>query len=150
MVEKIIKYFGLNNIGELVHYIYKKIPSRYEIAQISPLVTKSAEEGDKIAQSILEDAGKELALLATTTIRELEYPNAKISMSGGVFASNSRFILDTFKENVKKLFPEVSILFPPKFPPVGGALISAFRMLNIEENQLVSNLKKFFGRSYHV
>jgi len=80
LVEKIIKYFGLSNIGELVSYIYKKIPSRYEIAQISPLVTKSAEEGDKIAQNILREAGKELALLAITTIRELNYPNAKISM----------------------------------------------------------------------
>lgn len=150
LVEKIVRYFNLNNITELVPYIYRKMPSRYEIAQISPLVTTSAEEGDKIAQDILKEAGEELALLATTTIRELDYQDAKISMSGGIFASNSRFILEIFNKRVKETYPEVSIIFPPKFPPVGGALISAFRMLNIKEDKLIVSLEKFFDRRYHA
>lgn len=150
LVERIVKYFNLSSIAELVPYIYRRVPSRYEIAQISPLVTKSAEEGDKIAQNILEEAGEELALLAKTTIRELDYQDAKISMSGGIFASNSRFILETFNKRVKESYPEVSIIFPPKFPPVGGALISAFRKLNIKEDKLIINLEKFFDRRYHA
>jgi len=150
LVEKIVKYFSLNSIAELVPYIYRKTPSRYEIAQISPLVTTSAEEGDKISQEILKEAGEELALLAKTTIRELNYQDAKVSMTGGIFASNSRFILETFNKRVKESYPEVSIIFPPKFPPVGGALISAFRMLDIREDKLIINLEKFFNRRYHA
>ncbi|MCX7795369.1 MAG: hypothetical protein N2380_02460 [bacterium] len=150
LVERVLGYFNLNNINELVPYIYKRIPTRYEIAQISPIVTKSAEEGDKIAQNILKEAGEELALLATTTIRELNYPEARVSMSGGVFTSNSKFILETFKERVKVSYPKVSIVFPPILPPVGGAIISAFRALNKDESQLIDNLKKFFGRSYYA
>jgi N-acetylglucosamine kinase-like BadF-type ATPase len=148
LIEKIPGYFNLKDVYELVPYIYKKKPSRYEIAQISPLVTKSAEEGDKISQDILKEAGEELATMAITTIRELNYPDTRLSMVGGVFASNSRFIIETFKERILGIYPNVSIIFPPQLPPVAGALILAFKTLNItyKENILISNLKNFFGR----
>jgi len=147
LIEKISSYFNLKDVYDLVPYIYRKKPSRYEIAQISPLVTKSAEEGDRISQDILKEAGEELATMAVTTIRELNYPDARLSMVGGVFASNSRFIIETFEERVLNMYPHVAITFPPQLPPVAGALILAFKTLNIMcKDRLINNLKNFFGR----
>ncbi len=149
LTEKIVNYFGLKSIGELVNFIYKKKPTRQEIAQISQIVTKSAEEGDEIAQKILKDAGEELSILVKTVIKELSYPDAKISKVGGVFASNLKFINESFDEEVKREYPNVCIV-PPRFPPVAGALILAFRIMKLNESRLIDNIEKFFGRINYV
>lgn len=149
LTEKILEYFNIGHIGELVPYIYKNKPSRYQIAQISKIVDSSAEEGDKIAQEILEDAGRELALLTKTVIRELDYQNAKIAKVGGVFTSKSRFINEIFDREVKIEYPNVDITFPI-FPPVVGALILAFRHLKLKEDKVLENVKEFFRRINYV
>jgi len=147
--DRITEYFKLHNIAQLVDQVYRRGVSRYEIAQISPLVTGSAEEGDMIAQEILEEAGRELALLTRTVIRELSYPDSKISTVGGVFSSGSKFLNETFGREVKSVYPDVSIV-SPRFPPVAGALILGFRILGLNEENLLANIEKFFRRINYV
>ncbi len=147
--DKIVEYFKLHNIAQLVDQVYRKGISRYEIAQISPLVTGSAEEGDRIAQEILEEAGRELALLTKTVIRELSYSDSKISTVGGVFSSGSKSLNEIFGREIKSVYPDVSIV-SPRFPPVAGALILGFRILGLNEENLLANIEKFFRRINYV
>lgn len=122
MMEPILRHFGVSSPPELPPVIYDD-PDKAtrEIAQLSKIAVRAAEEGDKVAQDILKDAAKELAVAAIAVIEQLrmERDEFQVAYVGGVFEAGE-LILAPLREEIQGFAPNARIE-PPIDPPVIGA-----------------------------
>jgi N-acetylglucosamine kinase-like BadF-type ATPase len=114
--------------------------SRDHMASLAVWVSKTASDGDRVAQDILRDAGQRLASSAITVISVLfasgntsagqaEWAYVPlVSYVGGVF--EDQFVLAEFKEAVRRRYANVRIE-PPFLPPVLGSLLVAYQNAGI-------------------
>jgi len=122
MMEPILRHFGVSSPPELPPVIYDEPDKALrEIAQLSKIVVKAAQEGDQIAQEILKDAATELAKAAIAVIEQLrmERDEFQVAYVGGVFEAGD-LILAPLREEIQRFAPNAEIA-PPIDPPVIGA-----------------------------
>ncbi|WP_022887570.1 N-acetylglucosamine kinase [Glaciibacter superstes] len=101
---------------------------RSEIAALSPVVVRAANEGDAEAIRILAEAGRELADIVDVTTRRLKFDRdsvVPVSYSGGVFRSAA--VLDQFRRALAER-PYAFDLREPLYPPVVGAALYAAKL----------------------
>lgn len=121
------------DVNLLNKLIYFEEPNKV-LAPLSIICDKAAKKGDRIAQNIMREAGKELALSANTVIKKLNFQKIKfpVVLVGSMF--NSKIILKTVKKEIKRFAPKAEFILP-KDEPVVGAIKMALNNLN-------GNLKK--------
>jgi N-acetylglucosamine kinase-like BadF-type ATPase len=68
--------WSLASPQDLVGRVYQSATQRSDIAGLAALVHSVAQEGDAVAQALLRDAGRELALAAQAVARNLELTEA--------------------------------------------------------------------------
>jgi N-acetylglucosamine kinase-like BadF-type ATPase len=122
MMDPILRHFGVTSPPELPPVIYDDPDKAMrEIAQLSKIAVRAAEEGDKVAREILKDAAKELAVAAIAVITQLrmERDEFQVAYVGGVFEGGG-LILDPLREEIQAFAPRAEIA-PPIDPPVIGA-----------------------------
>jgi glucosamine kinase len=97
-----------------------EVPTR-TVASFARDVAQVAAGGDAAARSILETAGRELAVTACAGLARALDPGdaAAVSYSGSVFATGSPLI-DAFSEELARLRPDAKLV-----PPAGDALAGA-------------------------
>ena len=101
--------------------------SRGELAQLSPLVTQAAQQGDAAALDIFRRAGQELAQIAIALRHELGYDAGeivKLSYSGGAFSAGE-LLLVPFRAALGVAGPAFEICRPLHEPHYGAALSAA-------------------------
>ena len=93
-----------------------------DFSALLPAVLSAADSGDALAQSILTQAGTELARLAKIVIRRLFSDGEKVlvAMSGGVF-SNCALVRQVFYNSLRSEYPNCSVN-PTIIEAVRGAL----------------------------
>lgn len=123
MMDPVLRHFGVSSPLELPPVIYDE-PERAmrEIAQLSKIAVKTAQDGDLVAKGILRDAAVELAKAATAVIEQLrmEGDSFQVAYVGGVFEAGE-LILAPLREEILKVAPNARIE-PPIDPPVIGAV----------------------------
>ena len=112
----------LKDSYQLIKYIYSEIKSdRGQIAKLAQICTEAAAEGDKNAIDILNEAGKELAMLINTLAEDFPKDiNIKSSYVGGVFKCGN-LIIDPIK---KWLNSNIEFLHPQYTPDVGACILA--------------------------
>jgi N-acetylglucosamine kinase-like BadF-type ATPase len=127
LVSKLMEHFGLDNFTDIVRKIYREEASPQKIASLAPLVSQSAEAGDRIAAEILKDAAEELALAARAVIKGLnmEDEEFQVAASGSVFKAGE-LLLTPFAEFLKSTAPRAEVI-PPRFEPAMGAVFLALQ-----------------------
>ena len=90
-----------------------------DFSALLPAVLSAADSGDALAQSILTQAGTELARLAKIVIRRLFSDGEKVlvAMSGGVF-SNCALVRQVFYNSLRSEYPNC---------PVNSTMVEAVR-----------------------
>jgi N-acetylglucosamine kinase-like BadF-type ATPase len=96
------------------------VPTR-TVASFARDVAQAAADGDAAARSILETAGRELALTACAALGRALDPGdaAAVSYSGSVFKTGSPLI-EAFAHELARLRPDANLI-----PPAGDALAGA-------------------------
>jgi N-acetylglucosamine kinase-like BadF-type ATPase len=114
-----------SDINQLVHRFYTPEFPRPRLAAFAKLVDDAAENGDAIAREILNDAARDLAIIAAAVRVQLfeKADPARVAYIGGVF--RSRTVLATFTELVGKS------VAPPIYGPAAGALLEAYRAAGV-------------------
>jgi N-acetylglucosamine kinase-like BadF-type ATPase len=117
------------DINTLLHWFYTPEFPKARIASFAKLVDEAARGGDAIAREILQTSAKELAALVAAVRRQLFHrgDGPRISYIGGVF--HSEILRERFAALVE-LENEIQI-HPPAFGPAAGALIEAYRLLDL-------------------
>jgi N-acetylglucosamine kinase-like BadF-type ATPase len=121
---------GKRNINDLLHRCYTTEFPRPRVASLSILVNQAAEIGDPAAVEILDQAARELALLAVAVRGQLfEAGEATlVTYSGGVFGS--RILAGRFRDWMAS---EVGVrVMAPVYGPAIGALVEAYRAAGLD------------------
>ena len=117
----ILAQISLDRVDQLVRWV--SMASKSQISALAISVFESAETGDKVAQAIIEQAGKALVIAIRTAIRRLELStNSEVFLSGGVFQNQPSFV-----RFLQEQFPEKTIQLIRQ-EPVCGAIRIAQRL----------------------
>ena len=113
----------------LVSLVYSKEP-REVLLSLSVLCDTAAKKRDKIAEKILIEAGRELALSTNTVIRKLNFQKVKfpLVLIGSMF--KSKIVLDTAKKEIRKFALRVKFIRPGVEPVVGAVKLALAEVLN--------------------
>jgi len=130
LTSKMMRALRLDDLGGLIDLIYSGGMGNSEIAALTPLVGEAAEDGDKVAKRILEEAGEELGLAAAAVAERLRMADEfQVALTGGVFK------LPTVREALERRLREAHPgcrLIDPRFEPEIGAALLALRGLGVE------------------
>lgn len=131
LTEALLARLGVHDRPTLQRAVYDPPLRREDIAALTILVSRCAADGDPLAQLLLAEAGGALgrtagALAATLGLHGAD---ARTAGLGGVFQAGEPF-LAPFRRQLRRLAPDAPVV-PPRFPPVIGALILAYRAANV-------------------
>lgn len=139
--EAVLDYFACENHDDFISFIYELPPIRHQVADLTRKVADLANrKQDPLAITIMKDAAKELALLAVTAAKRLEFGDEEFTLGyfGGVFKAGD-YIVKTFKDEVKTAFSKARIEPCLHNPAIGAALmigpLSEEALLNLRKNQ---------------
>jgi N-acetylglucosamine kinase-like BadF-type ATPase len=130
LVRQLAETYGVHNAEEMRRLVDNSAHfGKFEIARFAVGVAAAAEAGDAAAQSILEQAGRDLAENAIGVIRELGMAQETfpISTVGGMFKSE-QWVVPPFRQAVVQFAPGAAFQ-PLLHPPHIGAAILALRRL---------------------
>lgn len=136
ILDEALGFWSLSSISELIEFANANPAPEY--SRLAPIVVALAAEGDLVAQEVLEQGGRDLAMLAGLVIehiRALESvrPNDRTSdpESGPPFAVPAVAVAGSILEKVapvrdalvaglRERYPEISVLDAPADPPAGA------------------------------
>jgi len=110
--------FNINNLKELVSFVYQDKLPREKIASLAPLVIEAMANGDQVAKQIIETGCDELILMIKVIAKKLNYQKKEIAVTGGLF--NNSLFYDLFSYKLKKVGSYKAI--KPLYPAVYGAI----------------------------
>jgi glucosamine kinase len=118
----ICQELGIEKPSDLPGVIYTDDARPAQIASLAKLVSEAAQQGDEVAQEILERAGQELGQLAVAVIERLAMQQLafRVACVGSVFNSGD-LVLASFRRAVLRVAPNAQI-GEPIYPPTIGAV----------------------------
>jgi len=119
----LFKKWNVKNKEALLRKFYSKDSIR-QVSSISKIADKASEMGDKIAISIMKEAGKELARGPASVIKKIGLQNEKfpLVLIGGMF--KSKIVLREVRLRIKKVAPQVQFIRPKDDPVIGAVKLA--------------------------
>lgn len=146
LTRMIVEELEISEISEVMDYFYGRENEAMNIAELSPLVDRAAERGDKVANLILDSAARELRRSVLTLIKKLNMGSMKtlrIVLIGGVF--NSKKLTKTLKSFIREEHSNVDFV-RPDWDPVTGAVVFAMKAIEDSiDKSTIRRLKKEFS-----
>ena len=127
--DEFIRMAGVKDIGQFLEGLTLH---QYEFgAEVAPLIFKVAEEGDEVAQELVDWAGAELGELARCVIRQLEFEEQKfdVVLIGSMF-DQGEMLIAPMRARILALAPGANLIRLAA-PPVIGAAILAMKTAGI-------------------
>ncbi|MCX7992045.1 MAG: hypothetical protein N2651_00090 [Fimbriimonadales bacterium] len=121
LIEAVQQFFGVDNLAELVPLFYQQGVPRHQVAAFAQSVVETACKGDPAAQTILTQAGSELARDAQACAARLfAHQDAfTVAMTGGMF--KSALYRTAFEETFAQIFPHAEFRMPVMEPATAVA-----------------------------
>lgn len=127
LIAPILAHWHLKTADELIPKVYGFQDARTEIAALAQIVDETAVEGDVMADEIMREAGRELALAARAVADALRFDNAiPCALTGGVLL-HSQLLEKFFREAARELNVSLEPIQCVE-EPVRGALVLARAM----------------------
>lgn len=121
LTESVLAHWSLPRPRALINHVYGAALSSEEIAGLVPVVIKAAADDDNVARSILQDAGRELALTAQAVVEQLPLLSpVPCALAGGVLLNS-----ETVRSSLQARLSEAGIKARPVMSvpdPVEGAI----------------------------
>jgi N-acetylglucosamine kinase-like BadF-type ATPase len=129
LVRALLDATGSADANGALHRFYTQDWPRSRVAALAPLVDEAAMAGDAVARDILYNAAQQLAMLTSSVRHQLWKPGepARLAWIGGVF--RSRMLLERYRFLVE--LEDGNRAGPPEHGPAVGALIEAYRAVNL-------------------
>ena len=115
-----LQSFGVDSVEELVKIVYQPDFSRTQVAALFPVVLQEAQNGDAVAQELLHDAGRELALTSRAVLQKLQL--SRVAVVGGVL-ENAPPVRASFENYLREWIGEVEVIAPHYDAAIGAALL---------------------------
>lgn len=125
--ERAAEYFRASSVENLIGAIYAPQMDNSRIAGFARCVVETAEEGDKVALGILDDAGRELGTAAAAVIAKLDLGDREVPIGcvGSVFNAGA-LLTGPMCEVLGQTAPK-AYLTDPQMPPSYAAALLAMQ-----------------------
>jgi len=120
LTRAILAQWGLATPQDMIHRIYLEELDNFEIAALAALVEAAATEGDAIAQTILQQAGHELALSVSAVARRLDLRGPIPCAQAGSTLLKGQRVRGAFLEAVARLGVQLDPVTPVTEPALGA------------------------------
>jgi glucosamine kinase len=107
----------------IINKVYKE---KLDVASVAKIVIEAAEEGDPIAEDILDEEADELVLHIKSLLDKIQIDKLNIAFSGSLL-DNKNFYSALLRQKIKSTLPRVEVV-KPATPPVSGAILLAKRL----------------------
>lgn len=107
----------------IINEVYKE---KLDVASVAKIVIEAAEEGDMIAEDILDEEADELVLHIKSLMNKIQTDNLNVAFSGSLI-DNKNFYSGLLKQKIKSTLPKV-IVVKPACTPASGAILFAKRL----------------------
>lgn len=125
LVESFPQHLSLGSIENLIEFVYRRGLGVKEIAALAPIVDQAAAEGDKVANSIIDDAIAEL-VIATSTVIDCIFNQrsiVEIVTTGSVWQGKCN-LRERFVQSIAHQFPLARVIYPRHEPAYGAGLLA--------------------------
>jgi N-acetylglucosamine kinase-like BadF-type ATPase len=120
----------IKEFPKTIHRVYVEGMEAREIAAISLVAYKAAEEGDEVARRIFLQAGDEVAESVHAAIKQLELGSENVLVSyQGAMLESCPLLLDRFVQKLQIDVPIAQVV-APRFEPVIGAYLLGCKELD--------------------
>jgi len=127
MLHTLLHHWQLSDPAELVHYVYDPARTRADIAALAEPITALAEQGDRFARELVDQAAYELGRMVAAVVRRLGLETPPLATGGGRFGAGSNL--------GQAIAAQAGVVLGPirhVHEPAGGALVLARRLLDAE------------------
>jgi N-acetylglucosamine kinase-like BadF-type ATPase len=100
--QALLRALQVADLREVIELIYSH--DKATVAALLPVIVAQADEGDRRARDLLENAGEELAIMALTCSRRLNLAEPEIAVSGSVLIRVDR-VRDRFERAILSACP---------------------------------------------
>ncbi|MEJ2103306.1 MAG: BadF/BadG/BcrA/BcrD ATPase family protein [Ignavibacteriaceae bacterium] len=107
----------------IINKVYKE---KLDVASIAKIVIEAAEEGDPIAEDILDEEADELVLHIRSLTNKIQTDKLSVAFSGSLI-DNKNYYSDLLKRKIKSTLPNVKVI-QPAFSPLSGDILFAKRL----------------------
>jgi N-acetylglucosamine kinase-like BadF-type ATPase len=147
LVTKVAEFFGHNSMDELYNDFLDRDVTDVP-GELTTVLHRASEEGDRLAIRILKQTGCELGIAANSVIRRLggfAEDTVPVVLIGSVFQKGKNvFLLESLSETVAKETPNAQIIVPD-LEPVYGAVLLAMDRLGIATSASIYDKFKSYG-----
>ncbi len=125
LLEDFKQHLDLESIEDLIEVVYRREWGVKQIAALAPIVDFAAASGDVVANSIIDDAVKDLVKATSTVIDAIFSADSVLEVvtTGSVWRGRCK-IHERFVTSLVKKFPEVKVIFPRYEPAYGAGLLA--------------------------
>ena len=122
LLETIVNALELTHINDIMHRLYSRGMSRAEIAALAPQVIETAQNGDQVANNLLDQAARDLAQCVVAVARRLDMTAAcNLILIGGLMEIEEE-VVRPLTALLREQLPACHIR-QPILPPVLGACL---------------------------
>jgi len=125
LVSSISEKFEITSSDELIKKVYKE---NFDIAAVAEVVLDSANRGDKIAITILEEESDELVQQLRAMMKKMNVDQMNVSFAGSLVINKNVYSYMLI-DKIKVSLPGVTVV-NAEYSPVQGAIRIARKMLN--------------------
>jgi len=148
LLKMVMEELGAKEPQGIIEKVYAEGMKVSEVASLSALVGRAANEGDEVAVEILREKGAilgELVVAAASRLGMLD-THFGVSLTGGVFKAGPP-VLDPLKETIRWAAPLATIV-DAKLPPACGAVVLLLRRARVEvDDRLVARMRSSLKRA---
>lgn len=134
------KHFSVTSIELIITQIYDPAFDRGQVAQLAPLVFDAADEGDHVAQGLIEETGRALACLVGAALKKFETQDVvPLALVGKLFR-RADALLPAFWNAVNDGQKRLRLCEPRFAPMIGAALLAVETIDQKIEKDFLENL----------
>jgi N-acetylglucosamine kinase-like BadF-type ATPase len=137
----VMRYFHTRSFRKIVEPVYQQGLTPSQLGGLAPLVAQAAKQGDRVAGSIFQRAGYELARQAAEVVRRMKLPRTMVSYQGSVFLAGNT-LLAPLRRSLRELSPQAELV-QPLLPPIGGGFLIALTIAGYKcHDKEIANFRK--------
>lgn len=125
----VYEQLGLNNVKEIIGFVYDKNTTKKEIAQLAPIMTTACEKGDVHALKLAEHCAASLYELVVPVMERLKLVDSPIAIAGSVL-QKSPFVKEALERKLARGYPQSKLILPMKDAAYGAVLLGKSKMNN--------------------
>lgn len=121
MRKPVFEQLGIDNINDMIKFVYADTTGKKEIAALAPNMMLGLDAGEKVALDSMEKAAEKLAEMVAPVARKLQMEDGELAFCGSVITKND-FLIEKLKNKLFGEFPNLKIIQPKQDAAFGAAL----------------------------